>query len=38
MIMQKILDHNNIAITLDIYSYMLPMMQSGAPGRLDNLL
>lgn len=37
-IVQEILGHSNIAITLDIYSHMLPTMQSGAPGRLDDLL
>lgn len=37
-IVQEILGHSNIAITLDIYSHMLPTMHGGAPGRLDDLL
>jgi integrase len=37
-IVQEILGHSNIAITLDIYSHMLPTMDGGAPGRLENLL
>lgn len=36
-IVQEILGHSNIAITLDIYSHMLPTMGGGAPGRLENL-
>lgn len=37
-VVQEILGHSNISITLDVYSHMLPTMQSDAPGRLDNLL
>jgi integrase len=37
-IVQEILGHSNIAITLDIYSHMLPTMDGGAPGRLEDLL
>lgn len=37
-IVQEILGHSNIRITLDIYSHMLPTMQDGAMGRLDDLL
>jgi integrase len=37
-IVQEILGHSNIAITLGIYSHMLPTMDGGAPGRLENLL
>ena len=37
-IVQEILGHSNIRITLDIYSHMLPTMQDNAMGRLDDLL
>jgi len=37
-IVQEILGHSNISITLDIYSHMLPTMQDGATGHLDDLL
>jgi integrase len=37
-VVQEILGHSNISITLDVYSHMLPTMQSDAPGRLDDLL
>lgn len=37
-IVQEILGHSNIRITLDTYSHMLPTMQDGAIGRLDDLL
>ncbi len=37
-IVQEILGHSNISITLDIYSHMLPTMQDGAAGWLDDLL
>jgi integrase len=36
-IVQEILGHSNIAITLDIYSHRLPTMESNASGRLDDL-
>lgn len=37
-IVQEILGYSNIRVTLDIYSHMLPTMQDGAMGRLDDLL
>lgn len=37
-IVQEILGHNNIRITLDVYSHMLPTMQNRAIGKLDDLL
>ncbi len=37
-IVQEMLGHSNVSITLDIYSHMLPNMQGGAPSRLDDLL
>lgn len=37
-IVQEILGHSNIRITLDIYSHMLPTMQDNAMRRLDDLL
>ncbi len=37
-IVQEILGHSNIAITLDTYSHMLPTLHGDAPGRLDDLL
>jgi integrase len=37
-IVQEILGHAQIALTLDTYSHVLPSMQEGAVGRLGELL
>lgn len=37
-VVQEILGHSQIGITLDTYSHMLPTLHGGAPGRLDDLL
>lgn len=37
-IVQELLGHSNIAITLDTYSHILPTLHGGVPGRLDELL
>ena len=37
-IVQEILGHSNISITLDIYSHILPTMQSDAISRLNDTL
>ena len=37
-IVQEILSHAQITLTLDIYSHVLPSMQDGAVGRLGKLL
>ena len=37
-VVQEMLGHANVSITLDTYSHLLPNMQGEAVGRLDNLL
>jgi integrase len=37
-IVQEILGHSQIAITLDIYSHVLPTMQEEAMHRVDEAL
>ncbi len=37
-IVQEMLGHANISITLDTYSYVLPGMHDGAVGRLGMML
>ena len=37
-IVQEILGHAQITLTLDTYSHVLPSMQEGAVGRLGELL
>lgn len=37
-VMQEILGHSNISITLGIYSHVLPGMQDEAMGKWDHLL
>jgi integrase len=37
-IVQEILGHAQITLTLDTYSHVLPSMQEGAVGRLGDLL
>jgi integrase len=37
-IVQEILGHAQIALTLDTYCHVLPSMQEGAVGRLGELL
>jgi integrase len=37
-IVQEMLGHANISITLDTYSHVLPDMQDGAVGRLGEML
>ncbi len=37
-IVQEILGHAQITLTLDTYSHVLPSMQDGAVGRLGDLL
>ena len=37
-IVQEMLGHANISITLDTYSHVLPDMQGGAVGRLGEML
>lgn len=37
-IVQKILGHAQISLTLDTYSHVIPSMQSGAVDRLGELL
>lgn len=36
-VVQELLGHSNISVTLDIYSHILPSMQQEAMNRLDNL-
>jgi len=37
-IVQELLGHNNISMTMDVYSHVLPGMQQDAIGRLDSAL
>jgi integrase len=36
-VVQELLGHNNISITLDTYSHVLPSMQQEAMDKLNNL-
>jgi len=36
-VVQEILGHSEISMTMDIYSHVLPTMQKDAMSRLDNL-
>jgi integrase len=37
-VVQELLGHSNIAMTMDVYSHVLPSMQQEAISRLNNTL
>ncbi len=37
-VVQEMLGHSSIAVTMDVYSHTLPTMQADAAGRMDRLL
>ncbi len=37
-VVQEMLGHSNISMTMDVYSHVLPSMQQEAVGRLNNIL
>ena len=37
-VVQEILGHSQISMTMDIYSHVLPTMQQEAIGKLNNVL
>ncbi len=37
-VVQELLGHSQISMTMDIYSHVLPTMQQEAMGKLNNVL